>query len=136
MVYLLHHDYTHLDRPGGATRIMFFDFSFAFNTIKPALLGKKMIATRMFFLPYYLTGHPQYVRVENCVSDAVVSSTGVPQRTVLSPFLFTLCTSDLRYDMETCHLQNFSDDSAVVGCIRRRDVAEYQWWTFLWSGVN
>ena len=38
----------------------------------------------------YLNGRPQYVRLHHCESDRVVSSTGAPQGTVLSPFLITL----------------------------------------------
>lgn len=57
---------------------------------------------------------------------SVVSSTKAPQGTVLSPFLFILYTSDFRYDTETCHLLKFSDDSAVVGCIRGKNLSEYQ----------
>ena len=37
----------------------------------------------------YLTGRPQCVHLQHCVSDKVVSNTGAPQSTVLSPFLFT-----------------------------------------------
>ena len=59
------------------------------------------------------------------VSDAVVSNTGAPQGTVLSPFLFTLYTTDFSYQTESCHLQKFSDDSAVVGCISK-EKAEYR----------
>ena len=44
----------------------------------------------------YLMGRPQYVHLQNCVSDRVVSNTGAPQATVLSPFLFILYTSDFR----------------------------------------
>lgn len=63
----------------------------------------------------YLTNRPQYVRLRDCVSDVVVCSTGAPQGTVLSPFLFTLYTSDFTYNTDTCHLQKFSDDTAIVG---------------------
>ena len=44
----------------------------------------------------YLTNRPQYVRLHDCVSEVVVCSTGAPQGTVLSPFLFSLYTSDLQ----------------------------------------
>uniref|UniRef100_A0A8C5DEW5 Reverse transcriptase domain-containing protein n=1 Tax=Gouania willdenowi TaxID=441366 RepID=A0A8C5DEW5_GOUWI len=54
----------------------------------------------------------------HCTSDKVVSNTGAPQGTVLSPFLFTTYTTDFSYCTDTCHLQKFTDDSAVVGCIR------------------
>ncbi|XP_049926802.1 uncharacterized protein LOC126406528 [Epinephelus moara] len=74
----------------------------------------------------YLTGRPQYVRLWHCVSDTVVSNTGAPQGTVLSPFLFTLYTTDFSYQTESCHLQKFSDDSAIVGCISKGEEAEYR----------
>ena len=74
----------------------------------------------------YLTDRPQYVRLQNCVSDRVVSNTGTPQGTVLSPFLFTLFTSDFNYRTESCHLQKFSDDSAVAGCTDTGDDSEHR----------
>ena len=42
----------------------------------------------------YLTGRPQFVHMGSVLSDVVVSDTGAPQGTVLSPFLFTLYTTD------------------------------------------
>ncbi|KAI4903576.1 hypothetical protein NFI96_007642 [Prochilodus magdalenae] len=66
----------------------------------------------------YLSERHQYVRLGSCQSDRLVSSTGPPQGTVLSPFLFTLYTTDFQDRSDLCHLQNFSDDSMVVWCIR------------------
>ena len=36
----------------------------------------------------------------------------------VSPVLFTLYTSDFKYDCESCHVQKFTADTAIVGCIR------------------
>ncbi|KAI3368513.1 hypothetical protein L3Q82_025518, partial [Scortum barcoo] len=74
----------------------------------------------------YLTGRPQYVRLGDCRSDTVASSTGAPQGTVLSPVLFTLYTSDFQYKSEFCHVQKFADDTAIVGCIRSGQEDEYR----------
>ncbi|CAJ1076393.1 hypothetical protein L3Q82_010059 [Xyrichtys novacula] len=87
----------------------------------------------------YLTDRPQFVRPQNCVSDMVVCSTGAPQGTVLSPFLFTLYTSDFSYNSGSCHLQKFSDDTAIVGCVSSWDEQEYR--TVItdfvnWCGTN
>ncbi|KAI3371819.1 hypothetical protein L3Q82_024371 [Scortum barcoo] len=38
VIYLLHTSLTHLEKAGSTVRIMFFDFSSAFNTIQPRLL--------------------------------------------------------------------------------------------------
>jgi len=56
----------------------------------------------------------------------VVRDVGAPQGTVPSPFLFTLFTADLQYNSGSCHLQKFSDDSAVVGCIKEEQEEEYR----------
>lgn len=96
-------------------RVRFFDFSTAFNTIRPALLSNKLLDMQMnaplvAWFNNYLTGRPKYVQLQNIMSDTIVSTTGAPQGTVLSPFLFTLYTSDFRFCSLSCHLQKFSDD--------------------------
>lgn len=41
---------------------------------------------------------------------------GVPSY-VLIAFLFTLYRSDCRYNSESCHIQKYSNDTAVVACV-------------------
>ncbi|KAK0152303.1 putative RNA-directed DNA polymerase from transposon X-element [Merluccius polli] len=101
------------------------------NTIQPLLMGEKLRVmgvddTMISWITDYLTGRPQFVRLGSVLSDVVVSDTGAPQGTVLSPFLFTLYTTDFQYNSDSCHLQKFSDDSAVVGCIRGGEEGEYR----------
>ena len=131
VIYLLHRALAHLEAAGTAVRVMFFDFSSAFNTIRPALLREKLEKAGVdgqlaAWTTDYLTNRPQYVRLRNCVSEVVVSSTGAPQGTVLSPFLFTLYTSDFTHNTNSCHLQKFSDDSAIVGCVSEGNELEYR----------
>ncbi|KAI3364709.1 hypothetical protein L3Q82_011475 [Scortum barcoo] len=66
------------------------------------------------------------VRIMALSSDRLLCSTGAPQGTVLAPFLFTLYTADFSYNTPSCHLQKFSDDSAVVGLITDGDDREYR----------
>lgn len=66
----------------------------------------------------YLLNRPQFVRMGNCRSPMLTSSSGAPQGTVLWPFLFSLCTTDFFYNSGTCHMQKFSDDIAIVACIK------------------
>ncbi|KAK0148991.1 RNA-directed DNA polymerase from mobile element jockey [Merluccius polli] len=120
--YLLHRTHSYLDKGKSAVRIMFLDFSSAFNTIQPPRLSDKLLqmdvdAHLVSWIADYLTERPQFVRLKDCLSD-----TG----TVLSPVLFTLYTSDFCYNTESCHMQKFSDDTAIVGCIRDGQEEEYR----------
>ena len=61
IIYWLNHVYAHLDKPGSTVRVTFFDFSSAFNTIRPALLGDKLTAMLvdlplLSWIVDYLTG--------------------------------------------------------------------------------
>ncbi|KAI3352929.1 hypothetical protein L3Q82_019492 [Scortum barcoo] len=38
----------------------------------------------------------------------------------------TLYTSDFTYSMDSCHLQKFSDDTAIVGCVSEGNDCEYR----------
>ncbi|KAL2099341.1 hypothetical protein ACEWY4_005821 [Coilia grayii] len=110
---------------------MFFDFSSAFNTIQALLLRDKLLRMGVepglvTWITEYLTEWPQFVRLGDLTSEAVVSSIGAPQGTVLSPVLFTLYTTDFSYNSETCHMQKFSDNTAIVGCIRDGQEREYR----------
>ena len=99
--------------------IMFFDFSSAFNTTQPLTLRDKLLqigvdAHLVCWITDYLMERPQFVRLKDCFSDTVVSRTGAPQGTVLSPVLFTLYTSDFCYNVAACHMQKFSDNTEIV----------------------
>lgn len=48
--------------------------------------------------------------------------------------MLTFYTSDFQYNSETCHLQNSSDDSAIVVCITDYDEGEY--WELFESFVD
>ncbi|KAI3358230.1 hypothetical protein L3Q82_003232 [Scortum barcoo] len=131
IIYLLHRAHSHLDKGSGTVRILFLDFSSAFNTIQPTLLRDKLgrmgvDPQLMDWISDYLTGRPQYIGLKDIKSDTVVSSTGAPQGTVLAPLLFTLYTSDFFYNSELCHIQKYADDTAIVGCIRDDREEEYR----------
>ena len=44
----------------------------------------------------------------------------------MATFLFTLYTSDFRYNSESCHIQKYSDDMAVVACVHVGQKKEYR----------
>ncbi|KAK7896388.1 hypothetical protein WMY93_021713 [Mugilogobius chulae] len=103
----------------------------AFNTIQPLLLRDKLETAGVDcdlaeWILDYLTNRPQFVRARDCVSDLLTCSVGAPQGTVLAPFLFTLYTADFRHNADSCVLQKFSDDSAIIGFITDDNDAEYR----------
>ena len=50
ILYMLHRVHSHLDKGSGTVRILFLDFSSAFNTIQPPILQDKL--NRMGVDPY------------------------------------------------------------------------------------
>lgn len=121
IVYLLHRAHSHVEVAGSALRLMFCDFSSAFNTIHPTCLSEKMLAMqvdgpRVAWTNDYLTNIYQYVQLPDCAPSTLVSSTGALNGTTLATFLFNVYTSDFRHNSELCHLQTFAD--VIVGCVR------------------
>ena len=132
LLCLLNPIYKHLETKGSSVRIMFYDFSSAFNTIQPHLLAKKLINMDVFpsfilWILDYLTERPQFVKVKDSRSDVLKTNTGAPQGTVLSPFLFSIYTSDCRSSSPDCPISKFADDTAMAG------LKLHQWYIILTS---
>ena len=141
VIFLLDRSLSHLEKPGITVRIMFFDFSSAFNAIQLALLGDKLEPTGVnqhltSWILDYLTNRQQYVRTRDYELDTIICSTGAPQGTVLAPFLFTLHTAEFYHQSPHSHLQRFSDGSAIVGLIRDRTTEPTEnLFRNLWTGA-
>ena len=122
--------YCHLEgaKRGNSVRLLFFDFSSAFNTIQPHTSVRKLIEMSLpsnysLWILDYLTNRSQYVKLStsDVHSDLVISNTGTPQGTVLAPFLFTVYTSDCRSSVDECPLVKFADGTATAGLISKDD---------------
>ena len=74
----------------------------------------------------YLVPRPQFVKLDDAVSDVIWTKTGAPQGTVLAPFLFVLYTADCRHSEAKCHMQKFSDDTVLIGLINKDDDRAYK----------
>ena len=91
--------YKHLDKNRTFCRILFVDFSSAFNTIQPSILLEKLkdmnVNTHLIsWIGNFLTNRTQYVKINNTKSSVITTNVGAPQGSVLSPALFTLYTND------------------------------------------
>ncbi|KAL0173200.1 hypothetical protein M9458_033511, partial [Cirrhinus mrigala] len=121
----------HLDRPGTYVRILFVDFSSAFNTIIPSLLHTKLnqlsVPTSICqWITSFLTDRQQLVRLRKFTSSSCTTNTGAPQGCVLSPLLFTLYTNDCTSKDPSVKLLKFADDTTVIGLIRDGDESAYR----------
>ncbi|KAL0158825.1 hypothetical protein M9458_046901 [Cirrhinus mrigala] len=121
----------HLDRPGTYVRILFVDFSSAFNTIIPSLLHTKLNQLSVpssicQWITSFLTDRQQLVRLGKFTSSSRTTNTGAPQGCVLSPLLFSLYTNDCTSKDPSVKLLKFADDTTVIGLIRDGDESAYR----------
>ena len=127
----LHHVLQHLEKVRTYARLLFVDFSSAFNTIIPHKLFDKLLTLNVHpsvchWLLDFLLDRPQVVRVGKMLSDSRILNTGAPQGCVLSPLLFTLFTNDCVSHVPSVHVIKFSDDTTIEGLISKDDETAYR----------
>jgi hypothetical protein len=88
-----------LDKRNTYMRMLFIDYSSAFNTILPLKLitNLRTLGQNTSFcnsILAFLMGRLQVVRVGNNASALLILNTGAPQGWVLSPLLYSLFTHD------------------------------------------
>ncbi len=127
----LHYVLQHLDSPGTYVRILFVDFSSAFNTIIPNLLLPKLtqlsVPTSVCqWINRFPTDRQQLVRLGKFSSSTHTISTGAPQGCVLSPLLFSLYTNDCTSKDPSVKLLKFADDTTLISLIQDGDESAYR----------
>ncbi|KAI5608749.1 gastrula zinc finger protein XlCGF28.1-like, partial [Silurus asotus] len=131
IAHLLHTTISHLDRRNGNyTKMLFVDYSSAFNTIIPSTLTSKLEVLGLSlplcqWISNFLTDRPQAVRVGKHTSSTLTFSTGAPQGCVLSPLLYSLYTYDCVATSNSTTIIKFADDTIVVGLISNNDETAY-----------
>ncbi|KAF7643918.1 hypothetical protein LDENG_00231230 [Lucifuga dentata] len=94
---VLHTALSHLEHPGTYVRLLFLDFSSAFNTIIPSRMETNLLSLGVNqhmcnWIKNFLTNCSQMVRMGTHHSSSLTINTGAPQGCVLSPLLFSLYT--------------------------------------------
>ena len=113
----------HLNVSKKHARLLFVDFSSAFNTIQPHILVEKLVnnfgldSGIIGWVLDFLTNRTQRVRVNGTLSGELISSTGSPQGCVLSPLLYILYTNDCRSQHANRHILKFADDSVIISLL-------------------
>ncbi|KAI3369607.1 hypothetical protein L3Q82_025325, partial [Scortum barcoo] len=127
----LHCVLSHLENKNTYARMLFVDFSSAFNTVIPSKLITKLgdlgISTPLrYWIMDFLTNRPQHVKSGHNCSSTITLNTGAPQGCVLSPFLYSLFTHDCRPMYGSNSITKFADDITVIGLISDNDESHYR----------
>ena len=113
-----------LEGSGCHARLLFIDFSYAFNTIQLHILTQRLLEhfnlskNLVGWILNFLTNRTQRGRVNGVLSDKVYSSTGSPQGCVLSPLLFILYTNMCQSTYENSLILKYADDSVIVSLLQ------------------
>ncbi len=111
----------HLDRPGTYVRILFVDFSSAFNTI--TLQNKLTQLSVPTSICQWITS---FLTDRKYTSSTRTISTGAPQGCVLSPLLFSLYTNEYTSKDISVKLLKLEDDTTLIGLIQDGDESSYR----------
>ncbi len=126
---VLHSSLTHIDsKNGNYVRLLFIDYSSAFNTIVPTKLAVKLsdlgLDTSLCdWIQDFLTARPQVVKVGQFTSNSITLNVGAPQGCVLRPLLYSLYTHDCVSSHSSTSIVKFADDTVVLGLVSNNDEA-------------
>ncbi len=128
---VLHSSLTHIGcKNGNYVRLLFIDYSSAFNTIVPIKLAVKLsdlgLNTSLCdWIQDFLTDRPQVVKMGQFTSNSITLNVGAPQCCVLSPLPYSLYTHDWVFSHSSTYIVKFADDTVVLGLISNNDETAY-----------
>ncbi len=130
IAFTLHTALSHLENKNAYVRMLFVDYSSAFNTIVPATLVAKLQTLGLnrslcSWILDFLTGRSQVVRMGNNTSSPLTLNTGAPQGCVLSPLLYSLYTHDCAATHSSNVIFKFADNTTVICLITDNDEMAY-----------
>ncbi len=113
-----------------ALKLLFIDYSSAFNTIVPTKLSVKLsdLGLKHFTLWWiqdFLTSQTTSGESRQFTLQLITLNVGAPQGCVLSPLLYSLYTHDCVSSHSSTSIIKFADDTVVLGLINNDDEAAY-----------
>ncbi|KAI4905268.1 hypothetical protein NFI96_004841 [Prochilodus magdalenae] len=127
----LHTALSHLDKKNTYVRMLFVDYSSAFNTIVPSrfditLRDLGLNSSLCSWILNFLTDRRQVMKLAGITSSSLTLSTGAPQGCVLSPLLYSLYMHDCTARHSSNVIIKFADDTTIVGLISDNNEEAYR----------
>ena len=107
-----------------AAVLLSLDFSKAFDCISHKILIDTLQQCNLnhnfvSFISSYLAGRTQAVKYGGNISELIPVTSGVPQGSVLGPFLFCIYVHSLQVNNDTTKLLKYADDTQCIFQIRK-----------------
>ena len=128
----IHEILNHCENKNTYARVLFIDYSSAFNTIVPAKLYSKLLNELKFplylcnWILNFLLERPQVVKIGNNFSSTLTLNTGTPQGCPISPKLYSIFTFDCKSTYSGNLVIKFADDTTVTGLITDNNEDNYR----------
>ena len=107
-------------------QVCYIDLQKAFDTLDHKILLNKMEKLGLrgninHLIGSYLTNRWQYIKANSMSTEKLKLCTGVPQGSVLGPFLFLLYINDLPNVCQNSQMMIFADDTTIINAGKRTD---------------